>query len=236
MAPRLLTAAGIPPRYRDATLENFEPHGSAADRDRLEGARRRCLQYVDRFQSPSDGFVESGLILVGATGVGKTHLAVAVLKKLILACGLRGRFVDFTSLVFEIQSTFEPGSALGKSAVLAPVTDADVLVLDDLGAHKASAWVNEILYLILNGRYAARLPTLFTTNYSLGFEPEPEVTSESRNYTEMGYQPRRGASRGLDPLGDRISHRLVSRLFEMADVVSIEAPDIRLREKVPNLI
>jgi DNA replication protein DnaC len=236
LAPQRLTAAGIPERYRGATFEGFKPHGSPADQEQQLAARRRCQQYVERFLSEEGGFAESGLIFVGATGVGKTHLAVAVLKEVIERWGVRGRFVDFTSLIFEIQSTFEPGSALGKSSVLAPVTDAEVLVLDDLGAHKASDWVNEILYLILNGRYARKLPTLFTTNYSLGFEPKPELNVESRNYTEMGFEPRRGASRGLDPLGDRISHRLVSRLFEMADVVSIEAPDIRLKDKVPKLI
>ncbi len=234
LAPRLLGAAGIPARYRGATFENFKLHGSAVEQEQRLGARRRAQQYVERFLSEEGGFAESGLIFVGATGVGKTHLAVAVLKELIARYGVRGRFVDFTALLFEIQSTFEPGSALGKSSVLAPVTDAEVLVLDDLGAQKPSSWVNEILYLVLNTRYGQKLPTLFTTNYSLGFGPEAEAPAESgsRSYREMGVERRQPGTARLDSLGARISHRLVSRLYEMADVVAIEVPDFRQEVKV----
>jgi len=234
LSPRLLAGAGIPARYRGSTLENFKLHGSAAEQEQQLGARRRSQQYVERFLTDDGGFAESGLIYVGATGVGKTHLAVAVLKELIQRYAVRGRFVDFTTLLFEIQSTFEPGSAVGKSSLLSPVTDAEVLVLDDLGAQKPSSWVNEVLYLVLNTRYASKLPTLFTTNYSLDFASSTSASAGTgiHESSDMVKAPGPVGGSKLDPLGSRISHRLVSRLYEMADVVAIEVPDFRQEVKV----
>lgn len=228
----MLAGAAIPARYRGSTFENFKLHGTPVEQEQQLGARRRSQQYVERFLSEDGGFAESGLIFVGATGVGKTHLAVSVLKELIQRYAVRGRFVDFTSLLFEIQSTFEPGAAVGKSRLLSPVTDAEVLVLDDLGAQKPSSWVNEVLYLVLNTRYASKLPTLFTTNYSLDFGTTAAVDTGIHESGDMVKASGSVAASSLDPLGSRISHRLVSRLYEMADVVAIEVPDFRQEVKV----
>ena len=49
--------------------------------------------------------------------------------------------------------------------MLRPVMEADLLVLDDLGAEKTSEWVEETLNLIVNSRYSERRPTIFTSNY-----------------------------------------------------------------------
>jgi DNA replication protein DnaC len=193
-------------------------HGDPAEQEQRLEARRRSQEYVERFVGPDGAFTSSGLIYVGATGVGKTHLAVAVARELIERYRVRARFVDFTALLFDIQSTFTPGAALSKSDILAPVTDSELLVLDDLGAQKPSGWVDEVLYLILNGRYARRLPTLFTTNYALDLGNEGELD--------------RTPGRNREALGRRISHRLVSRLFEMAEPIEIEVRDFRQEVKV----
>jgi DNA replication protein DnaC len=135
---------------------------------------------------------------------------------------VRGRFVDFTSLIHQIQATFDPQSPESKHDVLDPVTGAEVLVLDELGAQKPSPWVTDILYLILNTRYADRRPTLFTTNCRL------ERTAR-----------RDSLDRGPDPgqpqeilLGERIPAMLLSRLYEMAQPVLVEADDFRRAVKM----
>ena len=82
-------------------------------------------------------------------------------------------FVEFTSLIHQIQSTFDPDSPESKRQVLDPLADAELLVLDELGAQQPTPWVRDILYLIINTRYTRRLPTLFTTNYRLEPPPAP---------------------------------------------------------------
>ncbi len=216
----LLGNAGIPLRYQGCTFDKFKtgPRGDA-----LVRAKALAEAYVESFLRTDGGFRESGLLFIGPPGVGKTHLAVAVLGELIQRYGARGRFVDFTSLIAEIQSTFDPGSADSKHDVLDPVINAEVLVLDELGAQKPTAWVTDTLYLILNTRYTKRLPTLFTTNFRL--DPPTAAT--------------RTLDRGADSamvapelLAARIPPMLLSRLYEMAQPVLIEAEDHRRTVKM----
>ncbi len=218
LVPRLVEQAAIPPRYRNFTLDNFKAYLPAgAQRDQLVAARSVSRRYVDRFIDESGAFAETGLLFIGPSGVGKTHLAVAILIELVRRYRARGRFADFTTLIHRIQSTFDPGSPESKHAILDPVTEAEVLVLDELGAQKPTPWVMEILYLIINARYTRRLPTLFTTNYRL----------------EPGDSGAVARSVGEAPLlRERISASLLSRLYEMARPVVMEVDDFRRVMKV----
>lgn len=218
--PRLLDAAGIPPRYQGCTLANFNVAGPVG-KSQLLAARALCQRYVDEFLDASGRPRETGLLFLGPPGCGKTHLAAALLRELIQRYGVRGRFVDFTTLIHEIQSTFDPGSAESKHAILDPVIEAELLVLDELGAQKPSAWVNDILYLVMNARYTRRAPTLFTTNYRLGDAPTQNL--------DRGAGPS-----GYELLAHRIPPMLVSRLGEMAQPVVLDAvADFRREVQMP---
>src|SRR5436305_14716590 len=169
---RLLDAAGIPPRYRHCRIGNFQTSSQApAVRARLVGARSAAEKYVDGFVQEGGGFRQSGLLFLGPPGVGKTHLAVGVLSELIERYRVHGRLAEFTSLLQQIQSTFDPGSPESKREILDPLLNAELLVLDELGAQQPTPWVRDVLYVTINHRYARRLPTVFTTNYLL----EPPV-------------------------------------------------------------
>ena len=211
--PRLVELAGVPQRYAGCRLENFQVQVKGAG-DSLLRARRLAERYAEEFLGENGRMRESGLLFIGAPGVGKTHLAAALLLDLVRRYRVRGRFVDFTALLYQIQSTFDPGSSDSKQSVLDPVMGAEVLVLDELGAQKPSPWVSEVLYLVLNTRYTRRLPTIFTTNYRL-----PE-------------DGREGSAAASDLLSGRIPAMLLSRLYEMAQPVVIAADDYRHRVKM----
>jgi len=237
--PRLLAAAGIPARYQNCKISTFQTSGGAPpERTQLMKARAAAERYVEEFVQENGAFRQSGLLFIGPPGRGKTHLAVGVLRSLIERFRVRGLFVEFTSLIHQIQSTFDPNSPESKRQVLDPLASAELLVLDELGAQQSTPWVRDILYLIINTRYTRRLPTLFTTNYRL--DPPPPKTERVQVAGRTTMVPKT-LDRGRDPegsqaidenqlLSSRLPDILVSRLHEMAQPVVLDGIEDFRRE------
>ena len=131
----LLKAARIPKRYADCSFENYENHHPTQGAG-LQFARR----FVREFSRSS-----LGLLFTGPCGTGKTHLSVAILRALIQDRGLNCLFYDFQDLLKEIQSSYSGESRSSEMGILQPVFTCDVLLLDDLGAQKPTAWMRDTL-------------------------------------------------------------------------------------------
>ncbi len=206
---RRIHAAQIPARYRDCTLDTFHVYHGA---DRLlAAALTTARRFVDEYPVDTGG---KGLLFTGSIGVGKTHLAVGVLQRLVRERGAKGLFCDYRELLKSIQNSYNPEVRTTELELLKPVFGAEVLVLDDLGAQKPNEWVWDTVALILNTRYNDRQTTIITTNYA-------DAPAGGGGLSD----PERAAREAT--LGDRIGDRMRSRLAEMCVRIEMRGGDFR---------
>lgn len=198
-------AADIPPLYRFANLKSF----NVADNDRqaLNAVLLQVTQYVKDFPARA----RSGLMFSGPAGVGKTHLAVGVLKALI-GRGFEGKFVDYQNLLERIKVSYSDETTSGNPELYWEVLAVPVLLIDDLGAMRASEWVQDTVCQLLTHRCNANLPTIITTNLPDDREGE------------LGFDSGGRAVRPKKTLREVLGPRSRSRLFEMCRM--IQMPDV----------
>ena len=216
---RVLTQARIPRRYEHCTLDSFEPAYAGGGNRSLSRALMAARKFVADYPIDTDG---TGLLLTGSIGVGKTHLAVGILQALVEERGASGLFYDYRELLKQVQNSYNPRVAATELEILAPVFDAEVLVLDEIGASKPTDWVWDTVAHILNTRYNDKRTTLITTNY-----PNDPALGAAANKPLSDAQ----MSRREETLGDRIGERMRSRLQEMCSVVEMRGEDFRQKVK-----
>jgi DNA replication protein DnaC len=191
---KALADANIPPQYRRCDLDNFNTNNDS------------LVHAVSRARAFAEGFpvVDKGLMFLGPSGLGKTHLAVAILKRVIARSGARALFRPMGNLLRQIRDTYNPVVRSSERQVIQPIMEAELLVLDDLGRERPTDWVEETLTLIIDTRYNERRPTIITTNYAL-------------------------LDDAADPnaLISRVGFRTLSRLHEMCEFIHVRGLDYR---------
>jgi len=223
-AGRVLERARIPKRYENCDFESYVT--DLADGKTYTFQQAESLKHAkmtaQSFVRDYPGSAQAGILLMGNSGVGKTHLAIAALMELIRR-GHTGYFCEYGALLREIQHSYGSETEVTESRLLAPVLSVEVLVIDDLGCIKPSDWVRDTVGYILNTRYVEGSRdmshprcTIITTNYlDAPEEKEAPLPNGKRIVTRK------------ETLADRISERMRSRLYEMCRTVEISAPDFR---------
>jgi DNA replication protein DnaC len=216
-AGRLEEKAQIPPLYRNASFENFAAPGpeNPIARRELMGVILAVKKYANDFPNES----RPGLFLTGEPGTGKTHLAVAAMRQ-IIEKGHQCLFCDYQTLLNSIKSGYDPSSNSSDKEAYRTALDADVLLLDDLGSHRGTDWVEDTVTSIITYRCNNRKALIATTNL-----PDPDAGGATMEKSALGRPEYRTT------LADRIGPRGRSRLFEMCTVVRMPLiEDYRLRK------
>lgn len=185
---RLTYQSGVGRRFQNRTFETFRRTPGT------EAAYQACWSFCRSYQPH-----RRGLRIHGRYGCGKTHLAAAIVNTMT-SKGVPAMFVVTPDLLQSIRRGYDnPDAARTVQAIVDSARTIDILVLDDLGSEKPSDWVREQLFVLINARYEAELPTIITSNYSTA------------------------------DLVDRLGQRIVSRLIEMTTAITMTAPDYRMQ-------
>ena len=189
---RILRESGIPARFRDAAIDGIIDYGNAG----LDAAIAKVQAFAANFP-----IVDRGLLLIGPPGIGKTHLAIGAVTSIVRRTRATAIYRATRALLRSLRSAI---AAPARVDHLQPVLDAEILILDDLGAERLTDYVADVLDDVIDTRYNHERATIFTTNYEN--DPDPE---------------------SLDSLQTRVGQRTYSRLCEMCDVVEFRGTDVR---------
>lgn len=157
-----LFKSNIPLRYKNAKVDNYE-----IKNEKQRKAIKDILWFIDNYR------ISTGIILIGKTGTGKTHLACAILKTIIEKDNISGKFIDFAKLMRIIKESWNKDSEKSETEILYKYChQLDILVIDEIGIQFGSN--TEKLYLteIINDRYNSLKPTILIANMTI-----PELTN-----------------------------------------------------------
>ena len=212
---KIFNHAGIPGKFVHEGLDNYEV-GTLRHRS-LKDALTRSRTFIKEFIQMK-GQYSQGLIFMGEPGLGKTHLAVSIIKELILKHGVECKFVDFFELLRDIRHGY--GEDISEGEFINPYVGVKVLVVDELAKGRNTDWELTILDHFISTRYNDDdKVTLVTTNFKdkldngIGREDNKKagLSSASTRYT----------------LEEKIGPRIFSRLMEMCKKVHLQGKDFR---------
>lgn len=210
---KLFNQAGIPGKFVHEGLDNFEVARHRSLKDALTHSRNFIKEFVQM-----QGQYSQGLIFMGEPGRGKTHLAVSIIKELILKHGVECKFVDFFELLKDIRHGY--GEDISETEFINPYVNVKVLVIDELAKGRNTDWELTVLDHFISSRYnddnkVTLVTTNFTDNLNIGQEEKENkksgLSSASSRYT----------------LEEQIGPRIFSRLMEMCKKVNLQGKDFR---------
>ena len=216
---RVLLQARIPPRYSASSLDTYDYSFGESN---LSGPFLVAHRFATGYPAETRG---QGILFTGPSGLGKTHLAISILKYVIASRGATGYFWEHKELLEKLRSFYDSPVPGAENRLLRSVITCDLLVLDDLGDITPSDWTWDTTCHILSSRYNENRSTIITTNLPNEVHFQARTGEETSQLAEAKRAMRR------ETLGDRIGERMRSRLQEMCVVVAMQGEDYRQRGK-----
>ena len=146
-----LALSNLGERFKNASFESWV-RSPATD---------NCYEAIRDYAEVFSKKTEVGYCIYGRAGNGKSHLAAALVNRVIHR-GYTAVFIEVPDLFSQIKSTY--GGDGSEDKIMRSLASCDLLVLDDAGAEKPTEWVQEKFYQIINSRYKNHLPVVITTN------------------------------------------------------------------------
>lgn len=197
---KLYNLAGIPAKYSHVLQVD-----AGLDPRKINKPLQMALKYA-KSEFVMKYPTKKGFLLMGPSGLGKTHLAIGTISELTLYHGVRCMFKDFFYLLSELKEAYSSGTP--ENEVILPLIETDVLVIDELGKGRSNEWELNILDQLISKRYNASKQTLITTNY-------------------VSYDIARQIGEEREILEERVGQRIASRLYEMCEFMYLEGKDYR---------
>ncbi|MGT2910402.1 primosomal protein DnaI [Streptococcus cameli] len=156
---RRMNLVELPASLKQATLKP-----GTANSVQLTNGRAQALTLLNEFIANFTSQEKKGLYVYGDFGVGKSFLLAALAHDLSERYGVGTTMLHYPSFVVNVKNAIQTGQV--KTEIDA-VKQADILILDDIGAEQHSPWVrDDVLQVILQHRMQENLPTFFTSNFS----------------------------------------------------------------------
>ena len=187
----ILKESGIRGIMRQMTFSSFEAKYRGV-------AYNTAKKYAQDFESD----ITYGFTFYGRAGSGKTHLAVAIARYIIVEKQIPVRFVRIVDLLLSIRKTFdenESHNTENESDLLRKYTLTPLLILDDIGSEKTTDWVRQILYQIIDERWIEQRPIIVTSNLT------------------------------LEELEAKLGERITSRIAGMTQIIQMRSHDYRIK-------